>query len=236
MGELSRMTQYKDKTAKLTQQNKTVKLPTGLFMYPVLMAADIALYNSDIVIVGADQKQHVEFARELIERFNKKYKPVFTVPEPVIAKTGARIMDLLNPEIKMSKSNTNVNGTIFLLDEPAIAASKIMKAKTDSLNIIKYDQVKQPGVSNLITIYHCLTDMPVTDIENKYANANYGVFKKDLAKIVSDFLINFQNNYNKQKNNKEQIFSILAKHANTCINLTMKKMKEVYEAIGINKS
>jgi tryptophanyl-tRNA synthetase len=236
MGELSRMTQYKDKTAKLTQQNKTVKLPTGLFMYPVLMAADIALYNSDIVIVGADQKQHVEFARELIERFNKKYKPVFTVPEPVIAKTGARIMDLLNPEIKMSKSNTNVNGTIFLLDEPSIAASKIMKAKTDSLNIIKYDQVKQPGVSNLITIYHCLTDVPVTDIENKYANANYGVFKKDLAKIVSDFLINFQNSYNKQKNNKKQIFSILAKHANTCIDLTTKKMKEVYEAIGINKS
>lgn len=233
MGELSRMTQYKDKIAKLTQQNQTVKIPTSLFMYPVLMAADIALYNSDYVIVGVDQKQHVEFARDIIERFNKKYKPIFNIPEPIIAKQGAKIMDLLNPEIKMSKSNKNENGTIFLNDDPEVAKQKIMHAKTDSLNLIKFDMQKQPGIANLITIYHCLTNTPVNEIEEKYEGCSYNQFKTDVASVVSSFLVDFHKKFQKHVGDKKIILDKLAKNADACLALTKKRMLKTYQALGV---
>jgi tryptophanyl-tRNA synthetase len=161
MGELSRMTQFKDKSNKLVAHNGTEYIPVGLFAYPILMAADILLYDVNYVIVGADQKQHVELTRDIASRMNSRYGNMFTIPQPLIPKQGARIMDLVSPQQKMSKSSINKNGTIFLLDSPEIASKKIMGAKTDSLDQVKYDSTKQPGISNLMVIYSCITNKTI---------------------------------------------------------------------------
>jgi tryptophan--tRNA ligase len=191
MGELQRMTQYKDKTAK-----GETGITAGLFTYPSLMAADILLYDADYVPVGIDQKQHVELTRNLAERFNNRYGETFVIPEPVVAKVGAKIYSLQNPTKKMSKSEENPKGTIDLLDEPSLARKKVMSAVTDSLGIIQYDPENQPGISNLLTILSSLNGESIESIVNRYEGKGYGEFKKEVGQQVFDFLTDLQKRYN----------------------------------------
>ncbi|WP_303923268.1 tryptophan--tRNA ligase [Ureaplasma parvum] len=193
IGELTRMTQFKDKSVKATKMaNSTEMIPSGLLTYPTLMAADILTFNADLVPVGQDQKQHLELTRTLADRFNKRYGNTFKLPQIYIPKIGAKIMDLLDPNIKMSKSSKNLKGVIFLNDSRDIIFKKIKGALTDNLNQVKYDLTLQPGISNLMTIYACLTNLSFKEIELKYQQQNYGVFKNDLANIVADFLEKLQ--------------------------------------------
>lgn len=234
VGELNRMTQYKDKMQKFTNANGTETVPAGLFTYPVLMAADILLYDADLVPVGSDQKQHLELTRTLASRMNKKYGECFKVPEPYIVKTGSRIMDLVDPNIKMSKSNSNEKGTIFLLDDIENARKKIMSAKTDSLNQVKYDTVNQPGVSNLISIYSALTNKTVEEIETTFKNKNYGEFKKALADVVCDTLKVIQNNYQQAVDEYEQkIKPILVTNTKKVNEIANHKLETIYHKIGV---
>ena len=191
MGELQRMTQYKDKTAK-----GETGITAGLFTYPSLMAADILLYDADYVPVGIDQKQHVELTRNLAERFNNRYGETFVIPEPVVAKVGAKIYSLQNPTKKMSKSEENPKGTIDLLDEPSLARKKVMSAVTDSLGIIQYDPENQLGISNLLTILSSLNGESIESIVNRYEGKGYGEFKKEVGQQVFDFLSDLQKRYN----------------------------------------
>ena len=174
MGEMSRMTQFKEKSAS----KKNVSC--GLFTYPILMAADILLYDADLVPTGADQKQHVELARNIAERFNSKYGDTFNIPEPLIPKVGAKIKDLQEPTKKMSKSSTNEKAIIRLLDEPEVIRKKIMSAVTDSDNSIYFDEENKPGISNLLTIYSVLSDISIEDATNKFKDYNYGSFKSEV--------------------------------------------------------
>ena len=191
MGELGRMTQYKDKSQKYGDS-----IGAGLFTYPSLMAADILLYDADYVPVGIDQKQHVELTRNLAERFNNRYGETFVIPEPVVAKVGAKIYSLQNPTKKMSKSEENPKGTIDLLDEPSLARKKVMSAVTDSLGIIQYDPENQPGISNLLTILSSLNGESIESIVNRYEGKGYGEFKKEVGQQVFDFLADLQKRYN----------------------------------------
>ncbi len=179
-GEASRMTQFKDKSAKQGADRTNV----GLFAYPVLMAADILLYDAVGVPVGDDQKQHLELTRDLAMRFNSRFGETLVVPEPVIPKESARIYDLQEPTAKMSKSSSSEKGVVWLLDDPAASAKKIKSATTDSLGVVRYDPTTQPGISNLLTIYSSLTGRPVQSIVDEYAGQQYGPFKAGLAEVV----------------------------------------------------
>lgn len=232
MGELSRMTQFKDKSQK-TNANGTNNIPTGLFIYPCLMTADILLYDADLVPVGKDQKQHMELARDIAIRMNKKYKTqLFKVPEIYQSEIGAKIMDLVDPTIKMSKSNANTKGTIFLLDKIEDVRKKITQAKTDSLNKVKYDVENQPGVSNLITIYSCLTNKSITEIEKEFENKNYGDFKNKVADEVCALLKNIQEKYEHFFNSKE-LEEKLEKNAKICNEIANKKINLVHKTLGL---
>lgn len=189
MGELSRMTQFKDKSKGKTN------FSTGLFTYPVLMAADILLYDTTEVPVGHDQKQHLELTRDIAIRFNNKYGDTFVVPTPVIQKVGARIMSLDDPTNKMSKSNPNELSKIMILDDYNKIKKSIMKATTDSDGIVRYDEAEKPGVSNLMTIYASLSDLSLSDIEAKYEGVGYGQFKKDLVEVVYNGLAPVRERY-----------------------------------------
>jgi len=236
IGELNRMTQFKDKSKKFTNANGTDTIPAGLFTYPVLMAADILLYDPEFVPVGSDQKQHMELTQNIAMRMNKKYGEIFTIPKPYIPKVGARIMDLQNPNIKMSKSTANQNGVIYLFDEPEVARKKIMSAKTDSLNQVKFDVKNQPGVSNLIGIYSALTNLPINEIEKNYKNKNYGDFKKDLADKLVIFLIKIQKNYHDvYKDYEKKIVPILKENAKYLNKIANKKLNLVYKKVGLKK-
>lgn len=188
-GELSRMHQFKEKSKN--KENFTA----GLFTYPVLMASDILIYDTDYVPVGIDQKQHVELARDIAIRFNNKYGDTFKVPEPVISSTGTKIMDLIAPTKKMSKSSDNQNGVIRLLDDPEIIRKKIMKATTDSESIVRFDEENKPGISNLINIYSALTNKSIDEIENEFKDANYGTFKKCVCDVVIEELSKIREKY-----------------------------------------
>ena len=188
-GELSRMHQFKEKSKN--KENFTA----GLFTYPVLMASDILIYDTDYVPVGIDQKQHVELARDIAIRFNNKYGDTFKVPEPVISSTGTKIMDLITPTKKMSKSSENQNGVIRLLDDPEIIRKKIMKATTDSESIVRFDEENKPGISNLINIYSALTNKSIDEIENEFKDANYGTFKKCVCDVVIEELSKIREKY-----------------------------------------
>jgi len=190
IGELERMTQYKDKVKK-GESNLT----SALFTYPALMAADILLYDADYVPVGEDQKQHVELTRDIATRFNNRHREFFRVPDPIIPTIGARIMDLQDPLKKMSKSETSDKGYITLFDEPNIVKKKIKSAITDSLGIVKYDADNQPGVANLLSIYSVLSHREIEDIVNQYSNSGYAEFKEDLANIVANELGELQLRY-----------------------------------------
>lgn len=189
IGELERMTQFKDKSAGKEA------VSAGLLTYPPLMAADILLYSTDIVPVGEDQKQHIELTRDLAERFNKRYGEIFTIPEARIPKIGARIMSLTDPTKKMSKSDPNPKSFITLLDDAKTIEKKIKSAVTDSDGIIKYDKENKPGISNLLTIYSILSNQSIEQLEQQYAGKGYGEFKADLAEVVISTLTPIQEKY-----------------------------------------
>ena len=193
-GELSRMHQFKEKSKN--KENFTA----GLFTYPVLMASDILMYDTDIVPVGIDQKQHVELARDIAIRFNNKYGNTFVVPEPVMSKTGTKIMDLIEPSKKMSKSSENQNGVIRLLDDVETIRKKIMRATTDSDMLVKYDEENKPGISNLINIYSALTSKTISEVEEEFKDSNYGNFKKQVAEVVIEEISKIQEKYNEYIN------------------------------------
>ncbi|MCQ2784509.1 tryptophan--tRNA ligase [Helicobacter pylori] len=189
MGEMQRMTQFKDKSLK---NPKSVNV--GLFNYPILMASDILLYQSDLVPVGEDQKQHLELTRNIAEKFNRDFGNCFKVPEPLIAKVGARVMGLDDPKVKMSKSHKGANHAIFLLDEPDIIVKKIKKAATDSMGVIAFDE-KREGVFNLLNIYMLLSNESPEKIEERFKNKGYGDFKKELAEVMIQALKPIQERY-----------------------------------------
>ena len=205
-GELSRMHQFKEKSKG--KENFTA----GLFTYPVLMASDILIYDTDYVPVGIDQQQHVEIARDIAERFNKKYGNTFAVPEPLISTSGTKIMDLVDPLHKMSKSSENQNGVIRLLDEPDVIRKKIMRATTDSESSVRYDEENKPGISNLINIYSSLTGKKIEEIEEEFEDSNYGTFKKSVADVVVSEIEKIQLKYNEYLNS-DKIDEILRKGA-----------------------
>ena len=229
IGELERMTQFKDK-----KQKQTDGVSAGLLTYPPLMAADILLYDTDLVPVGEDQKQHLEITRNLASRFNNKYGETFKLPEPYILKTGARIMSLVDPSKKMSKSDSNPKAFISILDDINVAKKKIKSAITDSEGSIRYDVENKPGVSNLLTIYSSLTNESIADLEAKYANSNYQVFKEDLANIVGDFLSKIQEKYNYYINSSD-LDLILNSGRDLAYHYASRKLQKVYHKMGIGR-
>ncbi len=225
-GELSRMTQFKDKSSK------NANFTSGLLTYPVLMASDILAYDTDLVPVGIDQKQHVELTRDIAIRFNNKYGDTFKVPEPYMTKVGTKIMDLQDPLHKMSKSSENQKGVIRLLDEPEIIRKKIMSATTDSETRIIYDPENKPGISNLINIYSSITNMSIKDIENKFKDNNYGEFKKEVADVTINLISEIQDKYYKLLNSNE-LDNILDKGRDKTIEIAKVKYEEMKKKIGL---
>ncbi|MBM7586518.1 tryptophanyl-tRNA synthetase [Bacillus pakistanensis] len=228
IGELERMTQFKDKS-----EGKEA-VSAGLLTYPPLMAADILLYKTDLVPVGEDQKQHLELTRDLAERFNKKYNDIFTIPDVRIAKVGARVMSLQEPTKKMSKSDPNSKAFITLLDEPKQIEKKIKSAVTDSDGIVKYDKDNKPGVSNLLSIYSILSGETIDHLEKKYEGKGYGEFKGDLAEVVVDTIKPIQDRYYELINSEEldHILDRGAEKANFVANKMVKKMEK---ALGLGR-
>lgn len=234
LGELQRMTQFKDKTKHLSSNDDSqskIFINSGLLMYPVLMAADILLYNAHSVPVGADQKQHLELCRNLAQRFNHKYSDTFNVPEPYIAKQGQRIMSLQDPSRKMSKSDVNQNATLFLLDEPKLIRKKIMSAVTDSSSKIELSTDK-PGVSNLLNIYSSFSNDSAETIAGRYDGKGYGDLKSDLAELVISELSPVQERYNELMKDKEYLESVLKEGAENAQKLAFKTLRKVYKKAG----
>ncbi|OEK11256.1 tryptophan--tRNA ligase [Staphylococcus saprophyticus] len=229
IGELERMTQFKDKAVKQTEG-----VPAGLLTYPPLMAADIVIYNTNIVPVGDDQKQHMELTRNLVDRFNSRYNDILVKPEIRMPKVGGRVMSLQDPTKKMSKSDDNQKNFISLLDQPRVAAKKIKSAVTDSDGIIKFDRDNKPGISNLLSIYSSLTDESIDALQEKYKDSNYGVFKADLAEIVSDFLTAFQEKY-EYFLNSEELDTILDNGRDKAQQVSFKTLKKMEKAMGLGR-
>ncbi|WQY13601.1 tryptophan--tRNA ligase [Helicobacter pylori] len=222
MGEMQRMTQFKDKSLK---NPKSVNV--GLFNYPILMASDILLYQSDLVPVGEDQKQHLELTRNIAEKFNRDFGDCFKVPEPLIAKVGARVMGLDDPKVKMSKSHQGANHAIFLLDEPDIIVKKIKKAATDSMGVIAFDE-KREGVFNLLNIYMLLSNESPENIEERFKNKGYGDFKKELAEVMIQALKPIQERY--QEISDDEVKAVLnggVEKARPLARATYQKAKEL---------
>ncbi|MGL2493561.1 tryptophan--tRNA ligase [Helicobacter pylori] len=222
MGEMQRMTQFKDKSLK---NPKSVNV--GLFNYPILMASDILLYQSDLVPVGEDQRQHLELTRNVAEKFNRDFGDCFKVPEPLIAKVGARVMGLDDPKVKMSKSHKGANHAIFLLDEPDIIVKKIKKAATDSMGVIAFDE-KREGVFNLLNIYMLLSDESPEKIEERFKNKGYGDFKKELAEVVIQSLKPIQEKYREISDDEvEAVLNCGTEKARPLARATYQKAKEL---------
>ena len=228
-GELSRMTQFKEKSKK--SENFTA----GLLTYPVLMAADIIAMDTDYVPVGIDQKQHVELARDIAIRYNKKYGETFKIPEPLIREEGTKIMDLQNPDKKMSKSSESEKGVIRLLDDVKSARKKIMSATTDSEMKIIFDPANKPGISNLINIYCSLTNKKISEVEFEFKNSNYGEFKTKVADEVVNLLTNIQIKYNEILNS-EKLDKILDEGAKKNIEITKKYYEKMKKSIGLGRN
>ena len=228
MGELSRMTQFKDKSSKM----KESAIGLGLFAYPVLMASDIVLYDATIVPVGEDQVQHVELTRDLVNRFNNRYGDVLTMPKAELRKVGKRIMSLSDPLVKMSKSDPK--GDIFLKDEPAVIRKKIMSAVTDSGSEVKFDVENKPGISNLLTIYSAMKDISIEEAEKRFEGYRYGDFKKAVADAVIEELEPFQNRYRQIIADKSYI-KALEDGAEKAREVANKTLLRVQKAIGLLK-
>ncbi|MFF5908742.1 tryptophan--tRNA ligase [Staphylococcus cohnii] len=229
IGELERMTQFKDKAVKQTEG-----IPAGLLTYPPLMAADIVIYNTNIVPVGDDQKQHIELTRNLVDRFNSRYNDILVKPEIRMPKVGGRVMSLQDPTKKMSKSDDNQKNYISLLDEPNVGAKKIRSAVTDSDGIIKFDRDNKPGISNLLSIYSSLTDKTIDELQTQYKDSNYGEFKSDLAEIVKEFLIQFQEKY-EYYFNSDELDTILDNGRDKAQKASFKTLKKMEKAMGLGR-
>lgn len=227
VGEMERMTQFKDKSAKHADN-----INMGLMDYPVLMAADILLYQADVVPVGIDQRQHLEIARDIAIRFNNAYSPTFTVPEGVYRKVGAKINDLSDPTKKMSKSAENANGSIFLSDDRDTILRKFKRAVTDSDNAIRYDPEHKPGVSNLLSIYSVFADKTVEQSEADFAGKGYGDFKLAVGEVVADKLAPIQGEQAKLLADKAYLDGVLKSGAEQADRIARKTLAKVYKKIG----
>ncbi|MEW1548108.1 tryptophan--tRNA ligase [Streptomyces tsukubensis] len=227
-GEASRMTQFKDKSAKQGADRATV----GLFTYPVLQVADILLYQAEAVPVGEDQRQHIELTRDLAERFNARFGETFTVPAPHIVKEVAKIYDLQDPTSKMSKSASTPKGLVNLLDEPKATAKKIRSAVTDTGTVISFDPVEKAGISNLLTIYATLTGRSIPELVKEYEGRMYGALKTDLAEIVVDFVTPFRERTQAYLDDPETLDSILAKGAEKARAVAAESLATAYDRIG----
>lgn len=229
MGELSRMTQFKYKSQNIGKSG----VDTGLFVYPALMAGDILLYNTSIVPVGKDQQQHVELTRNIAEKMNKKFGDVFVIPDVFIAPVANKILNLTNPLEKMNKSDSSDNrGTVFLMDDPDLARKKIMSAKTDNLNYVHFDEINQPGVSNLISILAKIKNEPINSIEERYRGRGYKEFKKEVADAVCDLLIDIQSRF-KYFNNKQLLDEIVSRGSKRARRVASKTLNKTKSALGL---
>ncbi|WP_338753561.1 tryptophan--tRNA ligase [Bacillus sp. FJAT-52991] len=228
IGELERMTQFKDKSSGKEA------VAAGLLTYPPLMAADILLYNTHLVPVGEDQKQHLELTRDLAERFNRKYNDIFTIPEVRIPKSGARVMSLQDPMKKMSKSDPNSKAFITLLDEPKQIEKKIKSAVTDSEGVVKFDKENKPGVSNLLSIYSVLEQVSIEELEQRYEGKGYGEFKGDLAEVVVRHLEPIQKRYY-ELIDSEELDRILDEGAEKANKVAAKMIKKMENAMGLGR-
>ncbi|MCZ1007887.1 tryptophan--tRNA ligase [Streptomyces lydicus] len=227
-GEASRMTQFKDKSAKQGTEGTTV----GLFTYPVLMVADILLYQADQVPVGEDQRQHLELTRDLADRFNGRFGDTFTIPNPYIVKETAKIFDLQDPSIKMSKSASSPKGIVDLLDDPKVTAKKVKSAVTDTETVIRFDREAKPGVSNLLSILSTLTGTSVPDLERSYEGKMYGALKTDLAGVMVDFVTPFRNRTQEYLDDPETLDAILAKGAEKARGVAAETLATTYDRLG----
>ncbi len=227
-GELSRMTQFKDKSARHAEN-----VNMGLMDYPVLMASDILLYNAHLVPVGADQKQHLEIARDLAIRFNNRYSPTFVVPEPYIPKVGAKVMSLSDPTKKMSKSDDNLNGFISMNDDTDTIIRKFKRAVTDSDNKIVYDVENKAGISNLMTIYSLFTGLSLESIENEFSDKGYGDFKLKVGEAVASGLKPITDKKNDLLKNKDYLIKVMADGREKASRIAMRTLKKVYKKVGL---
>ena len=228
MGELNRMTQFKDKSSKHADN-----INSGLFTYPVLMAADILLYQADLVPVGEDQRQHLEMTGDIAERFNKVYGETFKIPEPYTKKVGARIMGLQNPTAKMSKSSQDPMDKILLTDSPDEIRKKFKKAVTDSENCVRFDRESKPGVSNLMSIYGIIKNKTMDEIEKQFEGQGYGAFKTAVAEAVIERLEPLQNKYNELLENPDKLIAICNKGAKKAEEKANRVLKDVYKKVGL---
>ncbi len=224
-GELSRMTQFKDKSQKHADN-----ITAGLFTYPVLMAADILLYQADLVPVGQDQKQHVELCRDIANRFNGVYSDTFTLPEPFIPPMGARIMSLGDPQSKMSKSDPD--GCVFLMDPPEVILRKFKRAVTDCETAVKYDRENKPGVSNLLSIYCAATGKTIEQAEAEFAGQGYGVFKPAVGEAVVELVRPIQEESKRLLQDKAYLESVYQTGAEKAQALAQKTLRKVYKKVG----
>ena len=226
MGELNRMTQFKDKAAKHADN-----INAGLFTYPVLMAADILLYQADVVPVGKDQLQHLELTRDIAQRFNAIYGDVFTVPEPYLGKTGAKVMSLQEPTKKMSKSDENPNASIYLMDDKDTIIRKFKRAVTDSEACVRYSE-NQPGIMNLIDIYSACTGKSVADIEKEFDGKGYGDFKLAVGESVADILMPIHARFDELSKDKAYIDSVIKENADKANYYATKTLRKVQKKVG----
>ncbi|MEU5366640.1 tryptophan--tRNA ligase [Streptomyces sp. NPDC005925] len=227
-GEASRMTQFKDKSVRHGADRASV----GLFTYPVLQVADILLYQANEVPVGEDQRQHVELTRDLAERFNGRFGETFILPKAYILKETAKIYDLQDPSVKMSKSASTPKGVISLLDEPKATAKKVRSAVTDTGTVIRYDVAEKPGVSNLLTIHSTLTGATVAELEQRYEGKGYGALKTDLAEIMTEFVTPFRERTQQYLDDPETLDSILAKGAEKARAVAAETLAQAYDRVG----
>ncbi len=229
MGELNRMTQFKDKASKHADN-----INAGLYTYPVLMAADILLYQADVVPVGVDQKQHLEITRDIAERFNNLYGDVFTIPEPYIGKAGAKIMSLQEPSKKMSKSDENLNATILLLDDKDTIIRKFKRAVTDSEACVRFGEDK-PGISNLMNIYGCITKKSNEEIEREFEGKGYGDFKLAVGEAVADELAPVQKRYEELMKDKAYIEGCIKENDDKARYFAGKTLRKVQKKVGLTE-
>jgi len=227
VGEMERMTQYKSKCLSHADN-----INMGLMDYPVLMAADILLYQADIVPVGVDQKQHLEITRDIATRFNGIYGPTFTVPEAYILKTGAKINSLQDPEKKMSKSDENVNASVYLSDDKDVVMRKFRRAVTDSEACVRFDEANKPGVSNLLTIYSLFSGISIAEAEKEFEGKGYGDFKAAVGEAVADKLEPIQREQKRLLADKQYLDGILSSGAEKAFKIARKTLSKVYRKVG----
>jgi len=228
-GEASRMTQFKDKSSKQGNDGTTV----GLFAYPMLMAADILLYDAAVVPVGGDQRQHVELTRDLAGRFNSRFGDTFVIPEAVILKETARIYDLQEPTSKMSKSASTESGVVWMMDEPSVTAKKIKSAVTDAGREVRFDRDEKPGVANLLTIYSVLAKKSIVELENEYDGRGYGDLKKDLAEVVTETFGPIRARTLELLDDPAELDRVLAGNADRAAEIANATLAKVYDRVGL---